>query len=479
MIGRSTPTSRGDLRRVHAGGVDDDVALDAALVRLDRDDAAVARLDAGHGRPHLDLRAEPPRRVGERERQLARVEIAVVGDVGGREHAVGAHRREQRLRLLRRDDLHRQPERLRPRRLAADLLEPRLRRREPQAAELAPAGVVPRQLLQLGVEPDRVLHHPRQRQRRAQLADEPGRVPRRAVRQLVLLEEERIRPALLREVVEDGAADHAAADHHRPCPFRDHGPVSNHRRIARWRSKTSWRRFRSCATRTTVEPLTGGLTNTNYKVTTAQRRVRRPHLRQGHRPARDRPRQRDPQHDRRLGDRRRRAVRRRPAGARRARARVHGRRDDDAGAAAPRRPARSDRRRRAGGSTRAGGSSTTSTCSRSSAATSTSCASAASGLPDALRRVRAAGACARGGDARPPRADRAVQQRPARRELHRRRRRAAADRLRVLRQQRAVVRARQRLERVGPLARPARGARRRVLRTAAAQQGRPRARSGA
>ena len=211
-----------DLRRVHAGRVDDDVALDAALVGLNGDDAAVARLDAGHRRAHLELRAEPARRVRERERQLARVEIAVVGDERRRDDAVGRHRREELLRLLRRHDLHRQAERLRPRRLAAQLLVPRLRRREPQAAELVPAGIVARQLLQLGVEPDRVLHHPRQRERRAELADEPGAVPGRAVRELVLLDEERVRPALLREVVEDGAADDAAADHDRPRALRNH-----------------------------------------------------------------------------------------------------------------------------------------------------------------------------------------------------------------------------------------------------------------
>ena len=226
MIGRSTPTRRATFRRVHAGGVDDDVAFDAALVRFHRDDLAVARLDARHRRAHLELRAEPARRVRERERQLARVEIAVVGDERRRNDAVGAHRREELLRLLRRHDLHRQAERLRPRRLAAKLFVPRLRRRETQSAELVPPGIVAGELFELGVEPDRVLHHPRQRERRAQLADKAGAVPGRAVGQLVLLEEERVRPALLREVVEDGAADDAAPDHHCPRAFRDHDDES-------------------------------------------------------------------------------------------------------------------------------------------------------------------------------------------------------------------------------------------------------------
>ena len=212
-----------ELGRVHAGGIDDDLALDAALIRLDGGDAAVRRLDAGDADARLDLRADAARGVGERERELARVEVAVVGDERGGEHAVGAHRREELLRLLRADDLHRQAERLRPRRLAADLLEPRLRRREPQPAELVPARVVAGQLLQLGVEPDGVLHHPRQRDRRAQLADEAGAVPGRAVRELVLLDEQRVRPPELREVVEDRAAHDAAPDHDRPRALRNHG----------------------------------------------------------------------------------------------------------------------------------------------------------------------------------------------------------------------------------------------------------------
>ena len=92
-----------ELGRVHAGSVDDDLALDAALIGLDGGDAAVLRhLDAGDSNARLDLRADAPRGVRERERELARVEVAVVGDERSREHAAGAHRREALLRLPRR-----------------------------------------------------------------------------------------------------------------------------------------------------------------------------------------------------------------------------------------------------------------------------------------------------------------------------------------------------------------------------------------
>ena len=205
-----------------------------------------------------------------------------------------------------------------------------------------------------------------------------------------------------------------------------------------------------------------------------RRRVRRPHLRQGHGAARDRPRERDPQHDRGVRDRRRRAVRRRPAGAGRARARVHGRRDDEpesccAAATGSGRSPTSCRRLHAG----------------RRFLHDFDMFEIQRGYVEVVRergfrlperydefepQVRALEAAMR---VRPG-ADGPVQQRPARGELHRGGRRAAADRLRVLRQQRADVRARQRLERVEPVARAARGARRRVLRAAAAEQGRAR-----
>ena len=375
---------RRHLARVHPGRVDDDLALDAPFVGLDRTHAAVTPLDARDARPHHDLRAEPPRRVGERERQLRRVEVAVVGDERRREHAVRAHRREQRLRLLRRDDLHRQPERLRPRRLAVDLLEPRLRRREPQAAELVPARVVAGQLLQLGVEADRVLHHPRERDRRAQLADEAGRVPRRSVRELELLDEDGVRPPLLREVVEARAADDPAADDDGACAFGRHAPSDRHaNRIARCPSTTvleARSRAAQCAGRR--RPLRRADEH-ELQGRHRERRVRRADRRPRHRTPRHRPRERGAQHDR--GRRDRASARtssppspstpRSSSSSSRARACM---RTTSAPAAASSRS-----RRRASACTRAVRSSSTSTCSTSSGATSPPCASAASACPTA------------------------------------------------------------------------------------------------
>ena len=126
-------------------------------------------------------------------------------------------------------------------------------------------------------------------------------------------------------------------------------------------------------------------------------------------------------------------VRRRAARARRARARVPRRRGDGRREAAPRRPARARSRRRAGGCTAGGGSSSDFDMFEIQRGYVRGRAGARLPAARPLPRVRAAGARARARDARAARADGAVQQRPARGELHRRRRRDAADRLRVLR----------------------------------------------
>ena len=209
---------RADLGGEHPAGVDDDLGLDAAPVGLDRLDPAALDLDPGHPRVRLDLGAAAPGALGEREGELARVDVAVGGEVGGAEDAVGRHRREEPLRLLRRDQLEREAERLRPAGLARELLHALLRGGEPQRADLVPAGLEPDLVAERPVQLDRAHHHLRQAQRAAQLADEAGGVERRAARQVGALDEHDVVPAELRQPVEDGAAADAAADHDDPGP---------------------------------------------------------------------------------------------------------------------------------------------------------------------------------------------------------------------------------------------------------------------
>ena len=197
-----------DLRGEHAAGVDHDVGLDVAALGAHPAHAPVAHVEPGHARVRVDVAAALARALGERVGEQARVEVAVGRQPRRAEHAVGGHEREALLRLLRAQQLERQPERLGPARLAPGLLPTRFRRREPQPAALDPAAV------ERPVELDRVHHHPRQRHRAAQLPDEPGRVERRAGGELVAVDQHDVVPAELGEVVGDRAAAHAPADDH-------------------------------------------------------------------------------------------------------------------------------------------------------------------------------------------------------------------------------------------------------------------------
>ncbi len=234
-----------ELRGEHPARVDDDLRLDRAAVGLDAGDAASLDGDAGHARRSGDLGAAPTRALGERERELARVDVAVGGKERRAEHALGRHRGEERLRLLRRDQLERQPEGLRPAGLARDLLESLLRGREPQRADLAPAGLELDLLAERAVELDRAHHHPGQAERAAQLPDEAGGVERGAARQVGTLEQDRVRAAQPGEPVEHRAAADAAADHHHPGALPHGGRPYN----ARWARASAARKPRSAAVR--------------------------------------------------------------------------------------------------------------------------------------------------------------------------------------------------------------------------------------
>ena len=119
----------------------------------------------------------------------------------------------------RRDQLERQAEGLGPAGLAAQLLEPFRARREPQRADLVPRRVRAGLGGQAPVEVGAVHHHLGERDRAPQLADEPGRVERRARGQLRPVDQDDVGPAALGEVVRDRRPADAAADDDRPCVF--------------------------------------------------------------------------------------------------------------------------------------------------------------------------------------------------------------------------------------------------------------------
>jgi hypothetical protein len=113
---------RPDVRRVHPAGVHDDFRLDLAAVGLDGLDASAPDADAGDARVLLDLGSATACSLREREGELARVDVPVGRDERGAEDAIGRQGREELLRLARRDQIEVEVERVRPPRLARDLL---------------------------------------------------------------------------------------------------------------------------------------------------------------------------------------------------------------------------------------------------------------------------------------------------------------------------------------------------------------------
>jgi hypothetical protein len=129
------------------------------------------------------------------------------------EHSVRDHRWKELLRLVGRDELERQTERLRPARLPRDLLHPLGRRGEPERPDLVPARLEPHFGLERAVEVDALHHHPRERKRAAELTNQAGRVECRPARELGALDEHNVVPPEAREPVQDGAAADSASDH--------------------------------------------------------------------------------------------------------------------------------------------------------------------------------------------------------------------------------------------------------------------------
>ena len=163
-----------DLVGVDASGVDDDVTLDAAVVGLDGAHRSTIDVDARDARLGEDRRPALACPLGERQGELARVQVPVGRQERSPVETVDRHRGEQPQGLLGRHHVQGQPERLGPSSLSLQLLHPFGRRGEPQRADLAPARLELDFLFEVAVELDRVHHHLGEAERRAQLADKPG-----------------------------------------------------------------------------------------------------------------------------------------------------------------------------------------------------------------------------------------------------------------------------------------------------------------
>ena len=211
-----------------AAGEHDDVGADAPgftglVAPLELRDALAAaglRHRAGDPRAFADLHAAIARALGERQRQVGRIGLAVAGQPHGTLEIGGGHDRVEIACLAGRDDVAGHPVGLCHRGGALQLHHAVGRARHRQRAALLPAGRKPRFRFEACVQVGRVADQPRHALVVAQLTDEPRRVPGRARRQPSLLEQHDVGLAERTQVVGDRAPHDPAPDHHDPRRLR-------------------------------------------------------------------------------------------------------------------------------------------------------------------------------------------------------------------------------------------------------------------
>ena len=188
-----------------AAAIDERFARDRPFVLrgspADAGNAALGPVDAFDLDAFDDRRAVHARAFGQRLREIGRIRLAVAGNPHRAGEVVGAQDRNAPPGLGRRDELELDAEALRAGHLALHRHEALGRSGDIQAAALLPAGREPRLFLERRVEVDAVAAHPRRVARRARLPDETRGVPRRAARELALLEQHDVLHAELREVI--------------------------------------------------------------------------------------------------------------------------------------------------------------------------------------------------------------------------------------------------------------------------------------
>src|SRR5205814_9049501 len=161
----------------------------------DASDAPRGAIDTRNSDAFEDRRAPHPRTLRERLREVGGIRLAVAGDPHGAGKVVRAQDRHAPPGFGWGDELEFDAEAPGARHLPLHRHESLRRARDVEATALLPAGGKPRLLLERCVEIDPVTAHSRRIARGARLADEAGRVPCRAARELALLEQHDVRHA--------------------------------------------------------------------------------------------------------------------------------------------------------------------------------------------------------------------------------------------------------------------------------------------
>ena len=189
-----TEQAAGELAGPLSGGEHDLRGTDLAGGGLERPRAALAE-EARHGRAAPDACALLSGSPGERVRDGGGVDPAVGRQMGGGDQPGGIEQRKERLRPIGRDDLERHADLVGDPLDAPELVDPVAGGREPKRARLVVGDV------ERAVQVDAAPQQRHQVVAPRVLGAEAGRVPRRALRELVLLEQDDVR---LRRAASDG-----------------------------------------------------------------------------------------------------------------------------------------------------------------------------------------------------------------------------------------------------------------------------------
>jgi hypothetical protein len=212
--GELDASHRGDFPPPEASGVDDEIRLDGALLRDHLPAAAGQRIGLHDRRLAMDGGAQLAGRRGEGLGGAGRVHVAALLFPQDTDQGGGIQNGGQFPGLVEGDELGLDAQT--PHRALEDAhgLHLFLAAAEHEAAGVVePAGLAAL-LLQLGIELEGIFVDLRDRLRPRDREEAARRVPGRARRELLALDEHHVRPARLRQVVEHATAGHTAADHH-------------------------------------------------------------------------------------------------------------------------------------------------------------------------------------------------------------------------------------------------------------------------
>ena len=208
------------LMRPHSTGQQHALAGDVACAGAHADHAAVANQNILDRRVLERDGAALPGSLDQGRRDVERIDLPVRRDELPPEHVVDAQQGPALADFPGREVERRDAHALRGRYIAPHQLEPWRRQRDGHRAVLSIAGRLTGIRLERLEQPRRVLRQFGLRFGVAQLTDDSGRMPGRAAREPVPFEQDGIADAVLRQMVERGGADDAAADDHDAGPMR-------------------------------------------------------------------------------------------------------------------------------------------------------------------------------------------------------------------------------------------------------------------